>query len=43
MRQEWDDFRTAMSFLTIFPVGKDLLPEPERLARSMHILITLQG
>ncbi len=35
MRQEWDDFRTAMSFLTIFPVADDLTPEPERLARSM--------
>ncbi len=35
MRQEWDDFRTAMSFLTIFPVADDLTPEPDRLARSM--------
>ncbi|MBE0500531.1 MAG: adenosylcobinamide-GDP ribazoletransferase [Desulfuromonadales bacterium] len=35
MRQEWDDFRTALSFLTIIPVGKDLAPEPDRLARSM--------
>jgi adenosylcobinamide-GDP ribazoletransferase len=35
MRQEWDDFRTALSFLTIFPVANDLTPEPERLARSM--------
>lgn len=35
MRKEWDDFRTAMSFLTIFPVAGDLTPDPERLARSM--------
>ena len=35
MRKEWDDFRTAMSFLTIFPVADDLTPEPDRLARSM--------
>jgi adenosylcobinamide-GDP ribazoletransferase len=35
MRQQWDDFRTAISFLTVFPVGNDLVPEPDRLARSM--------
>jgi adenosylcobinamide-GDP ribazoletransferase len=35
MRHEWDDFRTALSFLTIIPVGKNLAPEPDRLARSM--------
>ena len=35
MRKEWDDFRTALAFLTIFPVADDLTPEPERLARSM--------
>lgn len=35
MRKEWDDFRTAFSFLTIFPVADELPREPERLARSM--------
>lgn len=35
MRKEWDDFRTALSFLTIFPVANDMTPEPDRLARSM--------
>ena len=35
MRREWDDFRTAGGFLTVFPVDRDLSPDPERLARSL--------
>lgn len=35
MRKEWDDFRVAGAFLTIFPVARGLSMEPERLGRSM--------
>ena len=35
MKQEWNDFRTAGAFLTVFPVGRGLEMPPERLGRSM--------
>ncbi len=35
MRKEWEDFRVAGAFLTIFPVARGLTMEPERLGRSM--------
>ncbi len=35
MKREWDDFRTAGAFLTIFPVARGVAMEPPRLARSM--------
>ncbi|HEX9874907.1 MAG TPA: adenosylcobinamide-GDP ribazoletransferase, partial [Deferrimonas sp.] len=37
MKKEWEDFRIAGAFLTIFPVARDLSMEPERLARSMGL------
>ena len=35
MKREWDDFRAAGAFLTVFPVARNLAMEPPRLARSM--------
>lgn len=35
MKREWEDFRLAGAFLTIFPTARDLAMEPERLGRSM--------
>ena len=35
MNREWEEFRLAGSFLTIFPVGQGLDTSPERLGRSM--------
>jgi len=35
MKREWEEFRIAAGFLTIFPVADRLSTEPERLARSM--------
>jgi len=35
MKQEWSDFRVALSFLTIFPVADDLQPDADQLGRSM--------
>lgn len=37
MREEWEDFRLAGAFLTVFPVAKGVSMEPERLARSMAL------
>jgi len=37
MREQWNDFRIAGSFLTIFPVGRGLEMTPERLGRSMAL------
>jgi adenosylcobinamide-GDP ribazoletransferase len=37
MKKEWEDFRIAGAFLTIFPVARELSMEPERLARSMGL------
>ncbi len=37
MRQAWDDFRLALSFLTILPVGRDIEATPEQLGRSMGL------
>ncbi|AMV73412.1 adenosylcobinamide-GDP ribazoletransferase [Desulfuromonas carbonis] len=35
MKEQWDDFRAAIAFLTVFPVARNLALEPPRLARSM--------
>ena len=35
MKREWDDFRTAGAFLTIFPVANQVEMDAGRLARSM--------
>jgi adenosylcobinamide-GDP ribazoletransferase len=35
MKREWEEFRIAGGFLTVFPVADGLSTEPERLARSM--------
>ncbi len=35
MNREWDDFRVAGAFLTIFPVARGLEIDPPRLGRSM--------
>ncbi|WP_020677280.1 adenosylcobinamide-GDP ribazoletransferase [Geopsychrobacter electrodiphilus] len=37
MRACWDDFRLAISFLTVFPVGRDIKATPEMLGRSMGL------
>jgi len=37
MRQRWDDFRLALSFLTLLPVGRDIQATPEMLGRSMGL------
>lgn len=37
MRREWDDFRTAGAFLTVFPVARNLSMEPPDLGRSMGL------
>lgn len=37
MKREWEDFRIAGAFLTVFPVGRGVAMEPERLARSMGL------
>ncbi len=35
MKREWEEFRIAGAFLTVFPLARNLEMEPERLARSM--------
>jgi len=35
MKNNWEEFRIAGAFLTIFPVAQELEMTPERLARSM--------
>jgi len=35
MKREWNDFKAAMAFLTIFPVAEKVEIDPPRLARSM--------
>jgi adenosylcobinamide-GDP ribazoletransferase len=35
MKQEWSDFRVALSFLTIFPTVPDHNPDEAQLSRSM--------
>jgi adenosylcobinamide-GDP ribazoletransferase len=35
VKREWDDFRAAGAFLTVFPVARGVAMEPPRLARSM--------
>lgn len=35
MKREWDDFKSALAFLTIFPVAEKVEIDPPRLARSM--------
>ncbi|PLX98134.1 MAG: adenosylcobinamide-GDP ribazoletransferase [Desulfuromonas sp.] len=35
MNREWDDFKSAVAFLTIFPVADKVEIDQERLARSM--------
>jgi len=35
VKREWDDFRIAAGFLTVFPVARELEVDGERLARSM--------
>jgi adenosylcobinamide-GDP ribazoletransferase len=37
MRERWDDFRLALSFLTVLPVGRDIQATPEMLGRSMGL------
>ncbi len=37
MRERWDDFRLAISFLTVLPVGRDIQATPEMLGRSMGL------
>lgn len=37
MRERWDEFRLAVSFLTILPVGRDIQATPEQLGRSMGL------
>ncbi len=37
MRERWDDFRLAVSFLTVLPVGRDIEATPEQLGRSMGL------
>ncbi len=37
MRERWDDFRLAISFLTVLPVGRDIEARPEQLGRSMGL------
>lgn len=37
MRERWDDFRLAFSFLTILPIGRDIEATPEQLGRSMGL------
>jgi len=35
VKREWEEFRIAGAFLTVFPLARNLEMEPERLARSM--------
>ncbi|SHJ10768.1 cobalamin-5'-phosphate synthase [Malonomonas rubra DSM 5091] len=37
MKQRWDDFRTAIAFLTIFPVANNVAMDNRRLGRSMGL------
>jgi adenosylcobinamide-GDP ribazoletransferase len=37
MKERWDDFRLAISFLTLLPMGRDIRPTPEMLGRSMGL------
>ncbi len=37
MKERWNDFRSAVAFLTVFPVGEKLDYSPERLGRSMGL------
>jgi adenosylcobinamide-GDP ribazoletransferase len=37
MKEQWEDFRIAAAFLTVFPVAGGLSMEPPRLARSMGL------
>lgn len=37
MRERWDDFRLAISFLTVLPVGRNIEATPEMLGRSMGL------
>lgn len=37
MAQGWDDFRRALAFLTVLPVGRTLPWQPQRLAPSMAL------
>jgi len=37
VRESWDDFRLAVSFLTILPVGREIQATPEQLGRSMGL------
>jgi len=37
VKQRWDDFRTAIAFLTIFPVANNVAMDNQRLGRSMGL------
>ncbi|WP_303721299.1 adenosylcobinamide-GDP ribazoletransferase [Malonomonas rubra] len=37
MKQQWDDFRTAGAFLTIFPLAEHVVIDNQRLGRSMGL------
>lgn len=37
MKKEWEDFRLAGAFLTVFPVARGVAVDPPRLARSMGL------
>jgi len=37
MKERWDDFRLAVSFLTLLPVGRDIQATPQMLGRSMGL------
>lgn len=37
MKERWDDFRLAISFLTLLPGGRDIEATPEMLGRSMGL------
>jgi adenosylcobinamide-GDP ribazoletransferase len=37
VKQQWDDFRAAGAFLTVFPVARNVTLDSQRLARSMGL------
>jgi adenosylcobinamide-GDP ribazoletransferase len=37
VKREWEEFRLAGAFLTVFPVARGVSMEPERLGRSMGL------
>ena len=37
MKQQWDDFRSACVFLTVFPLANNLQIDDQRLGRSMGL------